>query len=681
MSPEDELRLVTRRVRALERTVDGMALELAALRAELTRRDLAAHAIPTRTPPVPHPPAARAAPAPAGAAQRPGPSAERRVPRPRPAFPSGADIETLVGRFGILALGTLTLLAALGTFLGWAMREGLLGPELRVGLGLLLAAALGVAGARLRRRERSWGATLLGLALAATHVCAWAAGPALGLVAQPVAFALAALASGALALFAHRESDEPLWCVGFGGAAVAPFVTSSAPGSAWMLAAWGALVLVAGGWALGGRAWRIAGRVFLVSASLYVTALLAQPDAEGGPLMSAALPFVAMLAGVLPRADRAVVRTWLRGLGALAAVAALGVALSHGHPIARAWVAVGLGALGLLWLALVDHAAELPASEAPHAFLRGLPTVAEWLDGAGIPLAFAFGVVAQVDGSQRTTAALLALASLAPLALAVRRPRGVLRDAAAFATAVLLVVAIFVQWQGSGLEGVAALATCVVAFTVAHRRWPSGSWTWMGALAMAIAMAGAWTMLAERTRYAYTPFATRASAAALVVAIALVAVARLTGALPGALSHGREGAAGAAPAKGREAMLVLAIVAGAWPWLWVHQELAWAFGPTAATLLLVTYYAASSVAAVGFGRARGIAALRHLGLALGLLAAWTALRGARGLDDPWARIAGYLVVSVFLLGIAYWYRRPGSDAVDEPRPAPRPTPPETSLAP
>ena len=86
--------------------------------------------------------------------------------------------------------------------------------------------------------------------------------------------------------------------------------------------------------------------------------------------------------------------------------------------------------------------------------------------------------------------------------------------------------------------------------------------------------------------------------------------------------------------------------------------------PTVATLLLVTYYAATSVLAVGVGRHRLIPGLRHVGLALGLMAAFTAVRGARRLDAVWAEILAYLVASVFLLGIAYWYRKTDRDLTD-----------------
>jgi hypothetical protein len=108
--------------------------------------------------------------------------------------------------------------------------------------------------------------------------------------------------------------------------------------------------------------------------------------------------------------------------------------------------------------------------------------------------------------------------------------------------------------------------------------------------------------------------------------------------------------------------LVLRASAAAWAFLWVHQEIAFAINQTVATLFRVTYYAVTSVAAVGLGRARQAPLLRHIGLALAVLAAGTALYGARSLSAIGARIGADLVAAVFLLGIAYWYRRPGSTA-------------------
>ena len=83
------------------------------------------------------------------AARPPAPRAE--IPWAKPA--RTLDLETLVGRYGMLGAAVLLALVAVGTFVGWAIRHGLLGPEVRVVLGLLAAAAfaafglvLGIAG-------------------------------------------------------------------------------------------------------------------------------------------------------------------------------------------------------------------------------------------------------------------------------------------------------------------------------------------------------------------------------------------------------------------------------------------------------------------------------------------------------------------------------------------------------
>lgn len=338
-------------------------------------------------------------------------------------LPKHVDLESLVGRYGTLVLATVSALAAVGTFLGWAIANGMLGPSQRIGLGLIVAAGLAVGGLRLRTRERSFGASLLGLSLAITLVCAWGAGPSLHLVPEWGAFVLAALAATALAVFAHREDDEPLWSVGFSGAAIAPFVTASGKSNLVLLTAYGVAVL------------------------------------------------------------------------------------------------------SLL---------------------------------------------------------------------------------------------------------------CYLANLV----WPSVSCTTLGTIGFAWAVLATLGHLASRPAYEYSPFVTQASAVAAITLFCVTLSWRL---------------AQNEPALAR----VLAGGALGWAFIWVHQELALAFNPTVAILLRVTYYAATSVAAVGMGRARHIPLLRHLGLGLAVLAAGTALYGARNLDEIGARVGADLVAAVFLLAIAYWYRRPG----------------------
>jgi hypothetical protein len=100
-----------------------------------------------------------------------------------------------------------------------------------------------------------------------------------------------------------------------------------------------------------------------------------------------------------------------------------------------------------------------------------------------------------------------------------------------------------------------------------------------------------------------------------------------------------------------------------WAFIWVLFELALAYSPTASTLLLVTYFAATGVACVAVGRSRSSSRLRQVGLALAVVAAATAVYGAHADIDFGARIVAYLVISAFLLGIAYWYRRPGADPI------------------
>jgi hypothetical protein len=604
------------RLEALERSVASLTDEVSQLRAQLNGNR-------PETTSAPHAPA------------------HRPLPPAHVAWTTD-EVESVVGRYGMLALATLTGLAAVGTFLGWAITQGLLGPPARVSLGLTLAAALGGAGLRLRRRERSFGATLLGLALATTHLCAWGAGPLLALVPTWASLALATGASIALAAFAHRENDEPLWCVGFGGAAIAPFVASPREGSAPLLAAYGLIVMLAACYALAGRTWPIASRVFAAVTALFVGALMAMPERDGGPLLAIGLPLVVALGGVLPFASRG----HLRALGVFAAAASLRAAFATQLPLSAEGIAGAIAAAGLVWLLLVDRTADTPAGNLLGGLLPNTATIAEWIDSGWVPLGFAVALVVAADAGRVVNAALAAGSGLALLVLVARRPAGAFRDAAAFAVTICALAAVVLISDRADHEMAAGIAGVAVLFFAANRVWPSHSWIWVGGIALVMASVATFILLERRAPYAYTPFATRASATAFAVVVSWAAAARLAPRIP--IDKSRTiGAAGI----------------GAWTWafVWVHQEILRAISPTIATLLLVTYYASTSVVAVGVGRGRSIAWLRHVGLVLGLVAAATALRGARSLEAVWARIAVYLVTSVFLLGIAYWYRKRGEE--------------------
>src|SRR5262245_52480625 len=86
------------------------------------------------------------------------------------------DFERLLGRYGMLGIAVLAAIGAVGTFLSWKIIPLYLalGPQARVLIGLAFAALIGAGGLRLRRRERSFGSSLVGLALVIVLVCAYA---------------------------------------------------------------------------------------------------------------------------------------------------------------------------------------------------------------------------------------------------------------------------------------------------------------------------------------------------------------------------------------------------------------------------------------------------------------------------------------------------------------------------
>lgn len=168
-------------------------------------------------------------------------------------------------------------------------------------------------------------------------------------------------------------------------------------------------------------------------------------------------------------------------------------------------------------------------------------------------------------------------------------------------------------------------------------------------------------MLTQRPRYHFTPFATEASAAAMAVLLGFIVVARfwpwLRAATRSAFGKRAEWTYAA-----ELRVLLRSAAAAPWVWafIWAMIELAMAYSPSTSTLLLVVYFAATAVTSVAIGRMRRWPRLRQVGLGLALAAAATAWYGATSYFDFGARIAAYLVTSAFLLGIAYWYRRPGA---------------------
>ena len=631
------------RLATVEQDLAALAADIASLRAELQ----AVRGGASRGPVSPQRPASAARPA-------------RRIAIPT-AVLSSQDLERLLGRYGMLGIAVMAAVAAVGTFLSWAISHGYLnlGPGARVLAGLAFAGAIGAWGFRLRRTERSFGSSMLGLALVIVQVCAYAAGPSFHLVPTTEAFAGAMAVSWALAMFAHREDDEPLWCVGFGGASLAPFVTSDGHGSVYALSLYGAVVLLTACFALSHREWPVAWRVFYAAAALFVfgAATVARTSGTPAVLVVFALPFVVGIAGVLPFAPASRKRgalRWLAGLAVLATAIAHPITTSDHWIITSAFITAAA-----LWLVVVDRQAGVRQSSVFVAN-RDRTTLLDWIDGAAIPLAFSLQAVETI-GSVVSPIFVWGAATLLFVVFAWRRDVGSLRDAEAFSSSVLAIGAIASLPLEIPAGREVALVGLGLALLAMHVARPSRSWLGMGGVLIVFAASLSLETLMDRRAYQFVPFTTEPSVTALIVGIGLVIVARFWRALRVATRT----STGARPEwsyAGAIKLLVRVLTLAPWLWvfLWVLVELAMAYSPSTSTLLLVTYFAATAVGCVAVGRARRAARLRQAGLALGLVAAGTAVYGASTYFDFAARIAAYLVTSAFLLGIAYWYRRPGA---------------------
>ncbi|HTJ21144.1 MAG TPA: DUF2339 domain-containing protein [Gemmatimonadaceae bacterium] len=643
--PEETPTLDARLAR-VERSIAMLSAEVAAIRGELSGAARPESASLMHT--------ARSMPG----RQPSGPSAPPRR-APRRYLGESVDFERLLGRYGMLGIAVLAAAAAVGTFLSWAISHGYLTlpPIARIVVGLLFAAAIAAWGFRLRRAERSFGSSLLGLSLVIVLVCAYAAGPGLAVVPEWFAFAGAIAVSWALAIFARSEDDEPLWCVAFGGAAIAPFVTSSGKGNVYGLAAYGASVLIASCFAIGHRAWAVAWRVFYAAAALLVatTVIVSRRYVLPGFLVAFTLPLVVATCGVLPFAPDSRKRAALRWLGALVAIAAW---RSPSAATTAGTVASALLVGVALWLAIVDW---LGVIEQSSLFVanRGRISLLDWIDAAFIPLALCFRAGGVIEPAASPWVAYGIGAGIF-LWFAWRRPIGALRDAAVAGFLVLMFGALLDMGLEQPVGRVLAwLALALVALAL-HRERPTITWV-VGAGFILLAAGGvtAFALVARRP-YAYSPFATEASLAALCVTIALALIVRYRGLLADATESVLPPPSGAIAESERELRRRIVIVSPwAWTFLWCYLELSMAFSRSTSTLLLVVYFAATAVAGVAVGHVRQSPGTRKVGLALALLAAATAVYGATSYFVVGVRVLAYLVTSAFLLGIAYWYRRPG----------------------
>ena len=633
------------RLDALEQTVAELAREVRALRDVVDR--LQGVREPARVDPI----AAPTAPAPGPAktwdpeaalarqleterreAQRH--AAERRLGSERRKL----DLESLIGRYGTLALASLTILLGAGAFLSWAVAHGKIGPGMRVSLGALGAAAVAVVGWRLRSRgSKRYGSTLLALALALVHVDAWGAGPYLQLVPSPVALGVAAAASVALAILAWVGDEEALFSVGVGGAIIAPFVTSRESGSVVALLIYGYVVLACGLVALRGRAWRTAVVVTTLGCWLYTaTAAGTTPRSLGEYANDYPAIFAIAVAWTALLVTRG---TWGARISRSAVSALFGVLVAQAIDRAPATDLLILAALGTA----TAYATVFLAGQDPTVRSDGVPARQPLFAAAVLPLALGAVAIASVHDSA-TARTLVALgwtlaAGAAAYLLPASRPTHLMVGGITSGAALLFAL------EDRAVESCVALAAHAAALSALLRRERTRLLAVPIAVGLGVLTVWTFQQLMDRPSYQYTPFLTAPSLAALAMSAAWLIVSwnasrvQLLDAGPGTL----------------ETRTAVRLAGAAVTFMWGNTELSHAYSPDAATFLLVLYYAVVGVAAIFIGRHRGIRVLRHVGLGLAIFAALKAMAEASSLVIGW-RVASYFLAGLFLLAVAYWYR-------------------------
>ena len=559
-----------------------------------------------------------------------------RSPRPSWSFERG-EIERLVGRYGTLALAALTILMGVGAFLGWAVRNGVIGPELRVALGAATAAVVAVVGWRLRTGKSGtsprFGNILLALSLAIVHVVCWGAGPLLHLVPDVLSLGAAAAASAALAALSLRDEDQSLFNVGFGGALLAPFVTSSGKGDPLLLLLYGAVVLAAGMHAMRDRAWRKTPLVQMAGVAVYTAVTTTQlmrdplwPRATAPALFALAVAWLSLIL------VRGAPRSRVAHASLAAALAAL--AALHNEP-STDWPR----ALLALVATITGYATSRPEERGMRSTLLGALL---------FPLASVAVALSTLPAADSASGAVIALVWAAAASAAAWMNRDGERGTHAFTATALGGLAVALPVWDDELQLVLRIAAygAAASFAMRRARLPGlaaaiVAWLTPGAVV-------AFSLLADRTPYAYPPFRTEASLAAAAISTAWLIFSW----------NASRYAFAAMRAADSTPLSILRILGAAVAFFWVHEELAGAFSDDAATFLLIAYYAVTGIVAIGMGRWRSIPVLRQVGLALSVLAALKAIGESSDQEIGW-RVGGYMLAGLFLLGVAYWYRASG----------------------
>ena len=549
------------------------------------------------------------------------------------------SLETLIGRYGMIGGAVLLLLMGIGTFISWAIANNVITPAGRVGLGALAAAAFAGVGFFLRGRgDKQFGNVMLALALAITHTVAWGAGPKLHIIDERIALGLAALASIALAALALADEDETLFVVGIGGALLAPFVTASGRASGPLTLVYGWMVITAGLFAMRGHAWRVASRMMTLAGVTYagvglVGATFANTsDRMSPPFFALACTWsAALLASVEYRTT--LVRSFMTTMTIAMLMAAVSLIGSNPHAVDVAPLALA----GTVSLYLIQR----PLSLQPEQWL---------LDAIALPLALlAAALIANggIDAPNGVTITLIwGVAAAGGALMNDRERRG--PHYLVFGLTTLLSVAYLLRRE-TLLLGL-ALVGHAVAMVFLMRKERTRHVGIPIVIALVVAMSQSRDLLAARPEFISNPFMN--PGAALLLAI-IVAAWHFFDAM--ATTGFDEGKADPEWAVIARAFLPVSL------FMWGWYELGSTVSHDVATSLVTLYFALVGAGAIHYGRIRSVPISRHVGLGLCVVAAGMAISRVWGLSDIGIKAGTFVMVSLFMLGVAYWYRKAGEE--------------------
>jgi hypothetical protein len=647
------------RLDRLEREMAILRAEFAKMREQLGARDTgprAEHFTRHQAPPprdVPPPPPRDFPPPPPRPKREPDLIADvfSSIPRPR------GSIEEIIGRYGFMAVAMLLILVGLGAFLGWAARNGYLDQTARVILGYAVAGGIAFTGARIRMRgTREFGNVLMAMALGAVHLVSWYAGPRLEVIPSWGALGISLVASVVLAEFALRHDEEMLCAIGFGGAALAPFIAGDSGGNRIALAAYGVVVVALGAAALGSRQWKYARAVVLWSIVMYTLAAGSGFAASSPPeLISRRLHVlapVAMLLALIPFTHAANRRAMIRSSAAALFLGALFRADKYPADVVSLLITL-VGTIIIIAALDLTRPGALEREAPVGALDQRLIDKATLLDAFLIPVGLFIATIVATPAIHSVQSALLGVFFAAGAAWMTWRTRGDLESGRYATTASLIalwiVPAAFADQRLACAAGCAAMGILLLGTgrRMNHLPFAFGA---IGSFLTGSIFALEW--LDARGAYTYVPFLSWHSLAALVAVVGWIAGARIVAALDFLPEMDTK-----LRASLREVFISGAALTA---FFWGIIELRGAWNPTAATSLLIIYYAATGALAIYLGRLRNVRHLRLAGITVALWAAWKALDEASDLPNALVRMAVYFAVAAFLIGIGYWYRNAGA---------------------